>query len=242
MSPQEEDKNLTIIVPVYNEAECLDQFRLEMDRFLSETPVKTRVLFVDDGSTDHSIEIIKTIHALIPSYEYIGLKTNRGLSTAIKAGIDFCQTNLLGYIDADLQTLPNDFGQMLQWLPEFDMVNGIRIRRQDTKVKKLSSKIANTYRKQMLNDGIQDTCCPLKIIKTEYARKIPFFNGMHRFLPALVQYQGGKVKQVPVRHFPRYAGTAKYNLRNRLLGPFIDTFAVIWMKRRYIRYNLVRSS
>jgi dolichol-phosphate mannosyltransferase len=236
---REKNMKLTVIVPVYNEAECLDRFREEMDCFLSATPIQTKVLFVDDGSTDQSNEIIKTIHSSDPTYDYIALKTNCGLSTAIKAGIDFCQTSLLGYIDADLQTLPNDFIEMLQYIPEYDMVSGIRVMRRDTKVKKLSSKIANTYRKIMIRDSIQDTCCPLKIMKTEYAKKILFFDGMHRFIPALVQYQGGKVKQVPVRHYPRYAGTAKYNLRNRLFSPFIDTFAVIWMKRRHIRYNLV---
>ena len=94
----------------------------------------------------------------------------------------------------------------------------------------------------MLGDGIQDTCCPLKIIKTEYAKKIPFFNGMHRFLPALIQYQGGKVMQIPVQHFPRYAGTAKYHLHNRLIGPLVDTLAVVWMKHRYIHYRVLPES
>jgi glycosyltransferase involved in cell wall biosynthesis len=242
MSPNEKDIRMTVIVPVYNEAECLDRFQLEMDHFLAAASIETTVLFVDDGSTDQSVAIITSIHDHNPSYDFIALKNNSGLSTALKAGIDFCQTPLLGYIDADLQTLPNDFSHMLQYLPEYDMINGIRMKRHDKWIKKLSSKIANTYRKTIIGDGIQDTCCPLKIIKTKYAKRIPFFSGMHRFLPAMVQYQGGKVKQIPVRHFPRYAGTAKYNLRNRLVGPFIDTFAVIWMKRRYICYHLEERS
>lgn len=229
---------LTVIVPTYNEEACLEHFREETDRFLAKTPVDTTILFINDGSTDKSQEIIEEICLTNKQYQFISLIHNFGLSTAIKAGFDACKTSLLGYIDADVQTTPVDFLQFLEYFPEYDMVNGIRQKRNDKLIKKLSSKIANSYRKKMIVDGIHDTCCPLKIIKDAYAKKVPFFIGMHRFLPALVQMEGGKVKQVPVRHFPRYAGTAKYHLSNRLIGPFIDTFAVIWMKHRYIRYSL----
>jgi glycosyltransferase involved in cell wall biosynthesis len=237
MPPQ--NQQLTIIVPVYNEAECLERFRDEMERFLENAPMDTSVCFVNDGSTDNSMEIIKKICSMDPSYTWISLEKNRGLSTAIKAGIDHCRTSLIGYIDADLQTSPIDFLGMLRHIPEYDMVNGIRQKRKDTFVKKISSVIANGFRKRLIGDGIHDTCCPLKIIKSEYAKRIPFFNGMHRFIPALIQHAGGSVMQVPVRHFPRYAGEAKYHLRNRLVGPFVDSLAVAWMKRRLISYKLI---
>jgi len=235
----EQNQTLTIIVPVYNEEECLERFRDEMERFMADVPVKTSILFVNDGSTDNSLKIIKKICSIDSSYTWIALEKNRGLSTAIKAGIDHCRTELIGYIDADLQTTPLDFLGMLHHIPEYDMVNGIRQNRKDTFVKKISSAVANGFRKKLIGDGIQDTCCPLKIIKSEYAKRIPFFNGMHRFIPALVQHAGGTVMQVPVRHFPRYAGEAKYHLRNRLVGPFVDSLAVAWMKRRLIRYRLI---
>ena len=86
---------------------------------------------------------------------------------------------------------------------------------------------------------MEDTGCPLKIMKTEIAKQMPFFKGMHRFIPALVLLQNEKIKQVPVRHFPRLAGTAKYNLRNRMISPFIDCFAFKWMAKRYIRYQVI---
>ena len=235
----EQNQTLTIIVPVYNEEECLERFRDEMERFMADVPVKTSILFVNDGSTDNSLKIIKKICSIDSSYTWIALEKNRGLSTAIKAGIDHCRTELIGYIDADLQTTPLDFLGMLHHIPEYDMVNGIRQNRKDTFVKKISSAVANGFRKKLIGDGIQDTCCPLKIIKSEYAKRIPFFNGMHRFIPALVQHAGGTVMQVPVHHFPRYAGEAKYHLRNRLVGPFVDSLAVAWMKRRLIRYRLI---
>ena len=90
----------------------------------------------------------------------------------------------------------------------------------------------------MIDDGIQDTCCPLKILKTSYAKEIPFFTGMHRFLPALIKLHGGTVKQIPVSHYSRYAGTSKYHLLNRLIGPFFDTLAFRWMRSRYISYKI----
>ncbi len=234
---------LTVIVPVYNEEESLPKFQTEIGTFLEGlSPGTGRVLFVDDGSSDGSLEIIEEICRKDGRYTFLSLGKNCGLSAAIKAGIDCCYTPLVGYIDSDLQTSPADFAKYMEFFPEYDMVNGIRAKRQDSMVKKVSSKIANSFRRLMINDQIVDTCCPLKIIKITYARKIPFFTGMHRFLPALVQLQGGRVKQVPVAHFPRYAGTAKYNLWNRLFGPFFDTLAFIWMKRRYINYCITKQS
>ena len=238
----ENNESLTIIVPVYNEEESLPRFCEEMDKFLASPPVTAVVLFVNDGSKDGSQTIIAGACAGNTRYRYLQLDGNFGLSTAIKAGINACDSELLGYIDADLQTTPSDFLQFFQYFPEYDMVNGIRAKRQDTVSKKFSSKIANAFRRKMINDGIVDTCCPLKIMKTAYAKKIPFFKGLHRFLPALIQLQGGKVKQIPVAHFPRFAGTAKYHLFNRLIGPFFDTLAFRWMRKRYIRYGIADQS
>ena len=238
----ENNESLTIIVPVYNEEESLPRFCEEMDKFLASPPVTAVVLFVNDGSKDGSQTIIAGACAGNTRYRYLQLDGNFGLSTAIKAGIDACDSELLGYIDADLQTTPSDFLKFFQYFPEYDMVNGIRAKRQDTVIKKFSSKIANAFRRKMINDGIVDTCCPLKIMKTAYAKKIPYFKGLHRFLPALIQLQGGKVKQIPVAHFPRFAGTAKYHLFNRLIGPFFDTLAFRWMRKRYIRYGIADQS
>jgi glycosyltransferase involved in cell wall biosynthesis len=158
------------------------------------------------------------------------------LSAAIKAGIDSVCSEYLGYMDADLQTTPDDFNLLLEHIKDYEMVMGIRANRKDTFSKKIQSKIANGFRNMMTHDGVSDTGCPLKVLHTDYARRVPFFTGMHRFLPALIQLQNGKVKQIPVRHFPRVAGTSKYHLWNRLVSPFLDCFAYRWMKKRYINY------
>ena len=106
----------------------------------------------------------------------------------------------------------------------------------------MSSKIANGIRRAFTHDGMDDTGCPLKIIKTDYAKRIPMFRGLHRFLPAMIMLQNGRIKQVTVQHFPRIAGTAKFGLWNRLLGPLMDCFAYLWMKKKYINYEVEKSS
>ena len=97
---------------------------------------------------------------------------------------------------------PEDFNLLLEYTDDYELVMGIRVGRKDSLVKNMSSKVANGFRRLMTKDGVKDTGCPLKILHTEYAQRIPFFTGMHRFLPALILLQQGKVKQVPVRHYP----------------------------------------
>ena len=104
--------------------------------------------------------------------------------------------------------------------------------------KRLQSKIANGFRRKMTGDKATDTGCPLKIMHADVAKRIPFFDGMHRFLAALIALEGGKMKEMPVRHYPRQNGVSKYHLANRLVKPFLDCFAYRWMKSRYIRYTI----
>ncbi|MFA6335429.1 MAG: glycosyltransferase [Bacteroidales bacterium] len=233
------DYRLTIIVPVYNEEDNIYSLECKLSEFLAQTSnFPTCVLFVNDGSKDDSINRIVEVCKRQKDFYYLSLQKNSGLSTAVKAGIDSSFSAYVGYIDADLQTTPEDFGLLIPYVEDYEMVMGIRANRKDSFVKSISSKIANSFRRFMTKDGIEDTGCPLKIMWTDYAKRIPLFNGMHRFLPALIQLQNGRVKQVPVRHFPRVAGESKYNLRNRLVAPFIDCFGYRWMKKRYINYKV----
>jgi len=229
----------TIIVPVFNEEENLERVEKELLYFLKIASRKTKVLFVNDGSKDKSQQLIESICKKNNDFHFIQFKKNRGLSAAIKAGIDYTDTELLGYIDSDLQALPEDFNILLNYIDEYDLVNGIRLNRKDSFIKNLSSKIANTIRRAFTHDGMDDTGCPLKVMKTDYAKRIPFFNGLHRFLPAMVLLQNGKIKQVSVRHFPRMAGITKFGLWNRVLGPLTDCFVFLWMKKKYIHYEVI---
>jgi len=176
--------------------------------------------------------------AFNPNFEFIKFSRNFGLSTAIKAGIDHITTPLAGYIDADLQTTPFDFDLLLSEMEDNTLITGYRGNRKDTLSKRIQSKIANFIRRTLINDGIIDTGCPLKIMRSAAAKKIPFFDGMHRFIPALLLLQKGTVKQVNVRHFPRIAGKSKFNIFNRSIKPLQDAFAYRWMRKRYINYEI----
>lgn len=232
------DYKFTIVVPVYNEEDNLERVESELLEYSKKASVATCILFVNDGSKDRSQELIEAICNRNPNFNYISFKENRGLSSAIKAGFDYTETELVGYIDSDLQTAPEDFNLLLEHIGEYDLVTGVRANRKDSFVKNMSSKIANGIRRAFTHDGMDDTGCPLKVIKTVYAKRIPMFKGLHRFLPAMILLQNGKIIQIPVQHFPRIAGEAKFGLWNRLLGPLSDCFAYLWMKRKYINYDV----
>jgi glycosyltransferase involved in cell wall biosynthesis len=233
---------LTIIIPVYNEAENLERLERELIAYLSIAAIPTSVLLINDGSIDGSQKLIENICLRNENFHFICFSKNCGLSAALKAGFDHVETNLTGYMDADLQTHPEDFNLLLEYIESYDMVTGVRVNRNDSFPKKISSKIANSIRRLFTRDGVQDTGCPLKIIKTDYARRIPMFKGLHRFLPAMIQLQNGRIKQIPIKHFPRLAGQNKFGIWNRLIKPLIDCFAYVWMKRQYINYKISSTS
>jgi glycosyltransferase involved in cell wall biosynthesis len=231
---------LTIVIPVYNEEANLTRVAKELSAYLLVATKKTKVLFVDDGSKDNSLGLMETICRDTDDFNFISFEKNCGLSAAIKAGFDAADTELIGYIDADLQTSPEDFNLLLEHIDDHALVTGVRANRKDSFVKNMSSTIANGIRRSFTHDGMDDTGCPLKIIKADYAKKIPMFKGLHRFFPAMVMLQNGAIKQIPVRHFPRIAGEAKFGLWNRLLGPLMDCFAYLWMKKKYINYRIAK--
>ncbi|GJG37512.1 MULTISPECIES: glycosyltransferase family 2 protein [Prevotella] len=236
------DYELSIIIPVYNEEDNLDRVEKELSAFLPHALVRSCVLFVNDGSRDTSLDRIKAICSRHDDFFYISSTANHGLSTAMKAGIDAIESRLTGYIDSDLQTNPEDFNLLLEYAADYQLVAGIRAKRKDTFFKRLQSKIANGFRRSMTGDTATDTGCPLKVMWSSYAKRLPFFDGMHRFLPALMMLEEGRFKELPVRHYPRTAGVSKYHLWNRLKGPFLDCFAYRWMKKRYIRYHVDESN
>ncbi len=229
----------TVIVPVYNEEDNFAALEKSLVEYLPIAPLKTCVLFVDDGSKDRSRECIADVCSRHEEFFYLAFEHNCGKSAALRAGFEATYSPYVGYMDADLQTVPEDFNLLLAEIGDCEMVTGIRAARKDTWFKKVQSKIGNGFRRMFTHDGVTDTGCPLKVIRTEYARRMPMFEGMHRFLPALIIMQEGRVKQLPVRHFPRVAGVSKYSLWNRLIGPLNDCFAYRWMKKRYFNYRIV---
>ncbi|HIB37737.1 glycosyltransferase family 2 protein [Mesonia sp.] len=229
----------TIIVPLFNEEENLLRVEKELANYLDIAIKNSCVLFVNDGSNDNSLAIIKEICNRQNAFHYISFEKNQGLSAAIKAGFDYAATEYIGYIDSDLQTDPEDFNLLLDKIEDYELVTGVRSNRKDSFVKNMSSRIANGIRRSFTHDKMDDTGCPLKVIKSDYAKRIPMFKGLHRFLPAMILLQNGKILQIPVRHYPRIAGKAKFHLTNRLVGPLLDCFAYLWMKKKYINYKVI---
>lgn len=233
----------TIIVPIYNEEDNIARLESTFAEYLPKCIEKACVLFVNDGSKDSSLKGIEEICSRNKDFYYISFDRNRGLSAAIKAGFDTCESPLVGYMDADLQTTPEDFNLLLPHAADYTLVSGIRARRNDSGSKRLQSKIANGFRRMMTGDTATDTGCPLKVMQTPYAKRIPMFKGMHRFFAALITLQdGGTFFETPVRHFPRTAGQSKFHLWNRLIGPFQDCFAFRWMRSRYINYHIAKDN
>lgn len=233
----------TIIVPIYNEEDNIARLESTFAEYLPKCIEKACVLFVNDGSKDSSLKGIEEICSRNKDFYYISFDRNRGLSAAIKAGFDTCESPLVGYMDADLQTTPEDFNLLLPHAADYTLVSGIRARRNDSGSKRIQSKIANGFRRMMTGDTATDTGCPLKVMQTAYAKRIPMFKGMHRFFAALITLQdGGTFFETPVRHFPRTAGQSKFHLWNRLIGPFQDCFAFRWMRSRYINYHIAKDN
>jgi len=230
----------TIVVPVYNEEDNLHRVEQELNTYIKKAIKKTKILFVNDGSKDKSQKLIEEICERNSNFSFIQFENNCGLSAAVSAGFQNTDTELVGYIDSDLQTAPEDFNLLLAEIENYELVTGVRANRKDSFVKNMSSTIANGIRRAFTHDGMDDTGCPLKVIKTNFAKKIPMFKGLHRFLPAMILLQNGRIKQIPVQHFPRIAGEAKYGLWNRLLGPLMDCFAYLWMKKKYINFNIAK--
>lgn len=229
----------TVVVPIYNEKDNMSRLESTFSSWLNTAPCLSCVLFVNDGSTDGGLVELQEICKRHKNMFYISFSRNVGLSAAIKAGIDYTYSPLVGYIDADLQTSPDDFALLLPYTKDYQLVTGIRANRKDTLFKRIQSKIANGFRRMMTGDGATDTGCPLKIMHTVTAKRIPLFKGMHRFFPALVLLQeGAKYKELPVGHFPRIAGESKFSMWNRLISPFVDCFVYRWMRSRAINYNI----
>ena len=229
---------LSGIVPVYNERENLGPLIEELLREFHRLEQSFEIVLVNDGSTDGSAEVLDAAASRYPEIRVIHLERNAGQAAALSAGFEAARGEYAVTLDGDLQNDPADIIRLLEWIPQYDMVVGIRIQRHDTWVRRASSRIANQVRSAVLKDGILDTGCSLKVFRREFARGFPRFKGLHRFLPALAMIQGAGVKQVPVRHRPRRAGRTKYNVSNRLGRGIGDLFGVLWLQRRWAPYRV----
>jgi dolichol-phosphate mannosyltransferase len=229
---------ISVVVPVYNEEENLPVLIPDLMKVLEGLGCSCEIIFVDDGSSDGSLRILRDVASRSPSLRVLHFRENRGLSTALVAGMREARGEKIITLDSDLQNDPADIPKLLECLDRYDMATGWRQKREDSWLKKISSKTGNTVRNWLSGENIQDSACTLRAFKKECIKEIPVFNGMHRFLSTLVKMEGYRIIEVPVSHHPRKFGKPKYNIRNRMVRSFIDLLAVRWMKHRAIHYDI----
>jgi glycosyltransferase involved in cell wall biosynthesis len=226
---------LSLVVPLYNEEENLDELAREIGAALAPLGLAYEVVWVDDGSTDGSLAVLLRLATADPRHRVLRHRRNAGQSAALAAGFRAARGAVVVTLDADLQNDPADVARLLAVLERgFDVVSGVRVARRDRWLRRISSRIANRVRNWATDEAITDVGCSLKAYRAEFLRQLPLFDGMHRFLPTLVRWQGARVTEVPVGHRPRRHGVAKYGVGNRLFRALADLMAVRWMRRRWI--------
>lgn len=227
----------TLVVPMYDEADNVAPLLDELAEVLA--PVAPfEVILVDDQSKDDSVQrILAWKKARAAEWlRLVCMAKNGGQSCAVLAGALHATGPFLMTIDGDRQNDPRDLLRMLELLEkgEADGVTGIRAKRRDTFVRRVSSRIGNGVRNWLTGDRIADSGCGIKGYETELFLAVPRFNGMHRFMATLVRFCGGKVVEIEVNHRPRVAGKAKYGIGNRAWRGLKDCFAIRWLKQRVI--------
>ena len=227
--------DLSVVIPLHNEEGNVERLLATLGESLERDSLVGRfeVVCVNDGSNDGTAAQLERHRA--DWVTVITLPTRRGQSTALSYGLDAARYDVLARMDGDLQTTPEDFERLLPLLEQgFDCVHGIRVKRHDSMVRRWSSLIANAVRRAVLRDGFQDIACPLTVFRRACLERVPRFEPFHRYLPFLISMQGFAVTQVPVRHFPRLAGRAKYGIANRLAIGLTSLFVIRWLSRHVV--------
>lgn len=228
---------LSVVIPVCNEAENVAALAQEIHAALhGKFPFE--IVFVDDGSTDTTAQAVLAARASISEIRLLRHSRRSGQSTAVRTGVRAARAEWIATLDGDGQNDPADIPKLLAALQAHDepqrlrLIMGNRTTRRDTWLRRVSSRVANGVRGRMLRDGTPDTGCGIKLFHRDTFLELPYFNHMHRFLPALFQRAGAQVISVPVAHRPRLRGASKYGLHNRLWVGIVDLFGVMWLIRR----------
>lgn len=230
---------ISLVVPVRDEEDNLAPLHRETAAALDGAGLADfELIFVDDGSTDGTGEVLAGLRGLDPRVRVLRMAHGVGQSAAFAAGFREARGQVVITLDGDLQNDPRDVPRLVAGLASHDIVCGIRSRRADDAVRRATSRIANALRRLVTGDAIIDTGCSLKAFRREVLECLPLFDGMHRFLATLGQYAGARVLQLRVNHRPRVNGRTKYGIWNRLWVGIGDLLAVWWMRQRWPRYQV----
>ncbi len=229
---------ISVIIPVLNEAENVAPLAAEILAASAHFPL-TEILFVDDGSTDATPAILADLAKTHPELRVLRHAARQGQSAATWTGVYHARGTHVVTLDGDGQNDPADIAKLYTALVQAQgtttapiMVAGQRIKREDNALRILSSRVGNGVRRAMLQDGVRDTGCSLKLMPRDVFLRLPRFNHMHRFLAALMRREGVQIFLVDVSHRPRLRGTSKYGLWNRLWVGIVDICGVAWLQSR----------
>ncbi len=231
-------QGVSIVIAVYNEIENIDQLINEVDQALVNAVKEFEIIVVDDGSTDGSRQHLAELTQKNPRLRLVKHAKNYGQSIAVVSGVRAARYDWVATLDGDGQNDPADFPKLFAAAKTSTaetrpiLVAGIRVKRNDSWIKRLSSKIANKIRDSLLKDDCPDSGCGLKLFPRSVFLQLPHFNHLHRFLPALFKRVDGLIINVAVNHRPRLRGQSKYGTMNRLWIGIVDMLGVMWLIRR----------
>ncbi len=228
---------LSLVIPVYNEAENIGPLAERLRDALSRFAGRIEIIFVDDGSTDATLQELRSAQERDARIRILHFARNLGQTAAMAAGFHNSRGDAVVTLDGDLQNDPQDIPALVEKLRDWDVVCGVRLRRRDSWLKRVSSRIANGVRNWVTGDDIVDTGCTLKAYRGACVRNLELYNGLHRFLPTLLKIRGYRVLQTPVAHHPRLKGQTKYGTWGRMIKGIADLYAVRWMKKNYTDYT-----
>lgn len=236
VTPEAAAYRFSVVIPLNNEQSNVRPLLSELHAALASAG-RYELIVVDDGSSDSTAAEIRSAAREIRPLRMLRHERRRGQSTAIYNGIRSASAELVVVMDGDLQNDPADIGKLLETFAADDdgdlgLLMGHRVARRDSGVRRLSSRIANGVRAWVLKDDTPDTGCGLKLVRKSVFDQLPYFDHMHRFLPALVRSAGFRVESVPVNHRPRVHGEAHYGMWDRLWIGIVDMFGVAWLARR----------
>ncbi|MEI6715164.1 MAG: glycosyltransferase family 2 protein [Verrucomicrobiota bacterium] len=224
---------LSVVVPLYNEEDNVAPLCEEISAALAGREFE--IVLVDDKSTDSTLSRIPKD----PRIRVLEFEKNTGQSGAMYAGVNAAQGDIIILMDGDRQNDPADIPRLLAELDKgYDLVCGYRAHRKDTFSKRLTSKFANAIRSRFTKDGVRDTGCTLKVMRSQCKEAFMPFYGMHRFIPALIKGMGYRITEMAVNHRPRVAGVSKYGFGNRAIKATLDMFAVRWILSRQIQIRI----
>jgi len=224
---------LSVVLPCANECDNLEPLLLELETELRRLQRSFEVIVVDDASTDASIEVLRALQPARPWLRVLQHRINSGQSAGYCSGFRVARGEVVVTMDCDRQHDPADIPLMLRELAgPVAAVCGVRTARHDNWVRRCSSKIANGFASWMTGDQVVDAGCTFRVLRQSALAELPAFNGLHRFLPTLLRYQGYQIVRIPIRHRNRLAGISKYGIGNRLWRGILDCLVMRWFRRR----------